>query len=85
MGLPPEAATWREDRPGWGDSEELQAQIIEQLDHLRRLTYVFTRASLKGRLPEYERVISHPDRAGGQKENVTADLSDLVRFIQSTS
>jgi len=62
-GLPPEAAAFREDRPGWTQRDELQATAIEVTDAWGRQIVAAVVAVQGGKvtLPEPLRV-EHPDR-----------------------
>lgn len=88
-GLPEEAATWREDRPGWSQQDELLATCAELIDAWGRQllsALVAVHGGSIGSLGEPLR-IGHPDREEPEpepppKRAVTTDPSRISAFLR---
>jgi hypothetical protein len=80
-GLPSDAAVWREDVPAWTQEHELQANVVEAVDHWSRLIFSVL-AVLGGNEWPGEDVlgppirIEHPDRVE-RPEDDESESSDL--------
>lgn len=85
-GLPAEAATWRQDRPGWTQSDELAAGHIELLDIWGRLLALALLNPKKFPRQLHKPLrIQHPDRPGStpppQARLITTDPREISAFF----
>lgn len=65
-GLPSDAATWREDQPGWTRQDEWAALMIEALDHWGPMIFAALGGDMK-KMPAPARLFEHPDRPEPEK------------------
>jgi len=84
--LPPDAAAFREDQPGWTQQDELLATLIEVSDAWGR-QIVATLVALHGgkvRFPDPMRV-RHPDRPDPEppQRQITTDAAEIAAFFRT--
>jgi hypothetical protein len=85
-GLPPDAATFRDEQPSWTQRDELLATLVEVTDAWGRQV-VATLVALHGgkvRLPEPVRV-RHPERAEAEppEKHITTDAAEIAAFFKT--
>ena len=79
QGLPIDSATWRQDKPGWTNQDELAARAVEGVNH-----WGFITARLLGakKPPLVERSLTHPDRPTDEAEKPeAASPAEVAKFF----
>lgn len=94
-GLPEEAATWRQDKPGWTREDEWSARVIESLEHWGPVLVMAMSGAKASQLPSPSRLFEHPDRpepdekpqkakAKKKGERRLATPQDITRTLSGT-
>lgn len=87
-GLPPDSATFRQDRPGWTQQDEWMAQLVESIDHWGALQFFLAPNRKKNaKPPPPQRLFKHPDRpepkgpsgGGGPRKVSVAQFEQMVK------